>query len=131
MSETTVGSLMSDPMLTVAPDDTVAAVAEAMTAAGVNSVVVIDADCAPMGIITSTDYVRLIGEGVDLTETTVESVMTTDVVTARRADGIEDAATAMAANGLSHLPVVDDDGEAVGIVTTTDLATYLADGIEA
>jgi CBS domain-containing protein len=32
----------------------------------------------------------------------------------------------MTTHNISHLPVVDDNGEAVGIITTTDLAEYLA-----
>jgi len=124
----TVEDLMTDPVLTVERTDSAAAVAEAMLEATVGSVVVIDEDCRPVGILTATDYVAMTAEGVDPHDATVGQLMADDVVTIEREASVDVAAAAMTDNDVEHLPVVDDDGQVVGILTTTDLTGYLARG---
>lgn len=127
MTEATVGELMTRPVLTVAADDAVIDVASAMREQGVNSVVVIDEACRPLSILTSTDYVTMTADGVDPHATVVGDVATTEVVTVTRDDPVAAAARLMAEHDISHLPVVDDDGEVGGILTTTDLTAHVAD----
>lgn len=126
MSDTSVTEVMTTPVLTVERDERPADVARAMADQAIKSVVVIDDDCHPVGILTSTDYVRMTAEGIDPHETTVGAFMTTDVVTVTTDETVEDAAALLADNDISHLPVLDD-GRAVGIVTATDLTRYLAE----
>lgn len=128
MPEVTAGELMTRPVLTVAADDPVVEVAGAMREQGVNSVVVIDEACHPTHVLTSTDYVALTADGVDPHVTTVAEVATEGVVTVATDEPVAAAARSMADHDVSHLPVVDADGEVVGIVTTTDLAAHVADG---
>jgi CBS domain-containing protein len=125
MTEPTVGDLMTRPVLTVAADDPVVEVAGAMREQGVNSVVVIDEACHPTHVLTSTDYVAMTADGVDPHVTTVAAVATEGVVTVGTGESVGTAARAMAEHDISHLPVVDDDGEVVGILTTTDLAAHV------
>jgi CBS domain-containing protein len=125
MTEPTVGDLMTRPVLTVAADDPVVEVAGAMREQGVNSVVVIDEACHPTHVLTSTDYVAMTADGVDPHVTTVAAVATEGVVTVGTGESVGAAARAMAEHDISHLPVVDDDGEVVGILTTTDLAAHV------
>jgi CBS domain-containing protein len=51
----------------------------------------------------------------------VEDVMTRDVVTVRPETSIHEAAALMVTRGVSGLPVVDDTGRVVGIVSEGDL----------
>jgi CBS domain-containing protein len=117
---------MTDRVLTVDRTESPGALTEAMVELDVKSVVVTDDACRPEGIITSTDYLRLIDDGVDPAETTVEAVMTADVVTAGHRTTVREAAALMADRGIGHLPVVDDAGVAVGMVSATDLTEHLA-----
>lgn len=126
MTDTAVEELMTTPVLTVEPDEPPADVARAMVDSGVKSVVVIDADCHPVGILTSTDYVRMTATSTDPHAATVGEFMTADVVTATAGEPVAAAADRMVARGISHLPVVDG-GQVVGILTTTDLAASLVD----
>jgi signal-transduction protein with cAMP-binding, CBS, and nucleotidyltransferase domain len=121
---------MTSPVLTVAPDDSAADVAEAMRDAGANSVVIIDDNCHPTGILTSTDYVTMTANAVNPHETTVETFATTDIVTTGSADSVTAAAETMLTHDISHLPIVDEDEQVVGIITTTDLTEYLAEQSE-
>jgi CBS domain-containing protein len=50
---------------------------------------------------------------------------TSEVVTARTMDGAEEAVETMREHAIRRLPVVDDDGKPVGIVSLGDLAERL------
>lgn len=62
---------------------------------------------------------------------TVRDVMTEDLVTVTPTTTLREAAEAMSEEHVSGLPVVED-GEAVGVVTATDILTFAADapGVE-
>jgi CBS domain-containing protein len=59
---------------------------------------------------------------------TLEEIMTSQVLTTQRHQSAEHVRDLMAKNGINALPVVDSEGEAVGIVTTTDLVDGVAPG---
>jgi acetoin utilization protein AcuB len=62
-----------------------------------------------------------------LSKLTVKKVMTKDALTAGRNDLVEDAARRMVDNHISCLPVVDEKGYPVGIVTQTDIFRLFID----
>jgi CBS domain-containing protein len=128
MDETFIKNLMSEPVLTVDRTDVAVDVAGAMRESGVNSVVVTGENCHPTGILTATDYVEMTADAVNPHEATVERFMTTDIVTARPDDHVSVAAETIAGREFSHLPIVDETEQVVGIITQTDLVAYLADG---
>jgi CBS domain-containing protein len=127
MSATTVADLMTEPVLTVDQDDQPGDIATAMLDRGIKSVVVIDDDCRPVGILTSTDYVAMTAVGTDPYDTTVEEHMTRDIVTISGDTDVVTAAATMIEHGVNHLPVVGTDGQTIGILTASDLTASLAD----
>ncbi len=56
-----------------------------------------------------------------LSEVRVKDIMTPDPITVRPEDTVEYAAVLMLENRISGLPVVDDEGRVVGIITQTDV----------
>jgi CBS domain-containing protein len=56
----------------------------------------------------------------------VSETMTTDVATLASSLNIQEAARALANNGVSGMPVVDDRGVLVGVVTLTDFVSVLS-----
>lgn len=126
MNDAFVGQLMSAPVLTIDPETTVADAGWAMTEEGIRSVVVIDDDCHPAGILTSTDFVTIAGDERDPTETLVDEYMVRDIVTTTAGTSIREVAETMRQNDVSHLPVVDEDDEAIGMLSATDLTAYLS-----
>lgn len=56
----------------------------------------------------------------------VRDIMTKEVVTARPGDSIASAAKIFAEKGFDHLPIVNDEGKLVGIVTSWDIAVAVA-----
>ena len=124
MPETTVTDIMTEPVLTVEPSTPLSEIADAMLEQGINSIAVVDEDCAPTGILTSTDFIAAVSTGVD-SDATVAEYMATDVVTVEPDVTVSGAAAEMFGNDISHLPVVED-GDIVGIVTATDVTEYVA-----
>ncbi|WP_436926446.1 CBS domain-containing protein [Halosimplex amylolyticum] len=127
MDDVLVGSLMSSPVRTVTPAVDVRTAAQQMTDHGISSVVVVDGDNRLEGILTSTDYVRIAADGADVTETTAEAYMTTDVVSTSVNEPVHEVAETMMARGVHHVPVADEDEGVVGMITTKDFAAYLSE----
>ncbi len=57
-----------------------------------------------------------------------QDLMTTDVITANPQDSIKSAAKIFAEKGFDHLPVVNDENEIIGIVTSWDVAVAVGEG---
>ena len=84
---------------------------------------VVDSDGKLVGIITETDLLRLVTEGIDgqpPTEGTVAEYMTTDVVTVAPTVDIYYVAGMFLNNKFRRLPVVKN-GKIVGSITRYDL----------
>lgn len=128
MSDVFVGSLMSAPVRTVGRDASLRRAARTMTEHGDGSIVVVDDRGHLEGILTSTDFVRLVATEGASADSAVADYMSTAVVTTTAAETIEEVARTMLSEGIHHVPVVDETEGVVGIITTTDLAAYLSYG---
>ncbi|AFO57676.1 MULTISPECIES: CBS domain-containing protein [Natrinema] len=126
MEDIFVARVMSSSLHTVTPDTLVEDAAQDMLDNGIGSVVVIDDDNRLEGILTTTDFVRIVAEQKPKDQTPVSKYMSSDVVTASAQDSIRDAADVMVERGFHHIPVVDEDEGVIGMVTTSDLAGYLS-----
>jgi CBS domain-containing protein len=106
------------------PQETLAAVARLMDQHNVGAVVLAE-DHRPVGIVTDRDLaLHVAARGVPL-QTPAARVMSTPVQTVGREDGVFDTSQTMMETGVRRLPVVDDNGQLVGIVTLDDLLRVL------
>lgn len=121
-----VGRLMSSPAVTTSGDATLRDAAATMRERGVGSLVVV-ADGALAGIVTRTDFVRAAAAGRDPTATAVDAYATEVVETTTANTPVEEAARVMVDRGVHHLPVVGDEDDVVGMVTSADFAAYLSE----
>jgi len=113
-------------VLSVHPDATVLEAAEKMNEHKVGSLVVIDHDHVA-GMFTERDVLRrVVGERRDPATTLVAEVMTSEVVCCRPDSGIDEVRTAMKNRRIRHLPVVDDDGNLLGLISIGDINAYQA-----
>ncbi len=79
-----------------------------------------------VGIISTTDIIRLSITVSTADGWSIERVMKRNLVTIEIHDTVRKAAQLMS-DGIFHsLPVVNKDGHLVGIITSTDLIRYLA-----
>ncbi len=125
MSDLFVGTLMSTPVLTVAPESDLATAAELMATEEIGSVVVVE-DNQVVGMVTATDLYEVAAHSSPQTDQPVENVMTAAIELITADATVEEAAARLRDANINHLPVIEDD-ELVGIVTTTDIAQYLTE----
>jgi CBS domain-containing protein len=82
----------------------------------------------PVGIVTDRDLVvEIMAPELDQRVITVGDIMAPDLVTVKENTGVFDAIQYMRAKGVRRLPVVDDSGGLVGILTLDDLLELLAE----
>ncbi|MGQ4556459.1 CBS domain-containing protein [Halobellus sp. GM3] len=125
MDDIFVARVMSSPVHTVSPDTLVEDAAGEMLDAGIGSVVVVD-DGRLVGILTTTDFVKIVAERKPKDQTPVSAYMSDAVATTTAQVPIAEVAETMMERGIHHVPVVDADDAVIGMVTTTDLASYLS-----
>ncbi|MFF0741483.1 cyclic nucleotide-binding/CBS domain-containing protein [Streptomyces sp. NPDC004111] len=116
-----VRDAMSTMVLTIGPAHTLRQAARLMSTRHVGAAIVLDTDTSGLGILTERDLLVSIGAGQDPDLETAGAHTTTDVVFASPAWTLEDAAEAMAHGGFRHLIVLDEQGEAVGVVSVRDI----------
>jgi CBS domain-containing protein len=108
-------------------DSTLEAAIEQMRSARVGCLLITDAAGRLAGILTERDLLNKIAlEGVDLSSTQVGTVMTPDPETIESDRPLAYAVHLMTVGDLRHLPLVDDDGRAVGIISSRDIVDRIA-----
>lgn len=122
-----VGTICSRIVHVAEPGERVIDVALRMRSANVGTVVVLDAQKRPVGMLTDRDLVvRVIAEGREPEATRIEAVMTREPAVAAVDLPIEQALLRMRQRGVRRLPVVDTRGELIGIVSVDDIVELLA-----
>jgi CBS domain-containing protein len=90
---------------------------------------VVDARGRVVAAITDRDLcMAAYTQGKPLAEIGVDSAMSRNLVSVRPTDPLDRAAELMECHQVRRLPVVDDDGAIVGVVTLSDLARCVSSG---
>jgi len=124
LSETLVKDIMTKAIISVDSSTTVFQVAKMMEQGGIGAVLV-KKDGTTSGIITDRDYAIKIAVDKLPMDTSVEKVASFPLVTIPQNDSIIAAASLMSSKKIRKLAVVED-GNVIGIITSTDLVTQLA-----
>src|SRR5438270_7291800 len=121
-----VSRLQPPPPLQVPPSQTVADAVTLMRQQGVGCVLVCEAGKL-LGIFTERDLMRrVLAENKPLS-VTVADVMTSDPVVVHPKQPIGNAVRLMEEGGYRHLPVVDENGKAVGMLSVKRIIRYLVE----
>lgn len=124
--EALVDSIMRKKPEAVDPDMTVTAAA-GLIAKRSEQCLVVARDDLVVGIVTSTDMIeKVIAVGANPTEVLVRDIMSTPVITVNVKATVMEAAQIMSDYGVRKLPVVDESGELAGVITSLELARWLA-----
>lgn len=148
----TVAEIMDRQPETVSPDDSIQEVIETLQTNDLPGVPVVDETRKVLGIITDSDlvisnedsdfhlphYVNIMGGIVFLESTkhweerarkafaaTAAEMMTTDPITVGPDEPAEHAGRLISEKKHNRLPVVDDEGRLVGVVTRVDVLAAL------
>lgn len=110
------------------PADELETVARHMQLEDIGSLPVVDSyeTRRLIGIITDRDLaLRVIAAGRDYHTMRVKDVMTPEPVTCHPMDDLDAALEAMAQHQLRRVPIVESNGQIVGIIAQADVATRL------
>jgi CBS domain-containing protein len=136
---------MSTDPITVGPETSLREVAEILTEHRVSGLPVVGERGEVLGVVSEADILLkergpeprhggivawLLGDGVvderKLEARTAGEAMTSPAITVAAGRDVSFAARSMTEHGIKRLPVVDDDGALVGIVTRADLVRAFA-----
>jgi len=119
-------NIIKKNIITVSPDASITDVAKIMRDNNIGSIAVTE-NQRPIGIITDRDIVvRCTSEHKDLSGCQVRDHMTSSPETVKDTDGIYECARRMHQAHIRRLPVVDEQGQAIGIVSFGDLLAVLS-----
>ncbi len=111
-------------------DDRVADAVREMVDRRIGSVVIVDDEGRPEGIFTERDLlIKVIGEGRSL-DTRLGEVMTPNPIVGKEDWSASRALETMISRGFRHLPIVDDNGVLVGIVSIKDIARVFFEEVD-
>ena len=86
---------------------------------------IVERDGRPVGIFTERDLMRrVVAAGIDL-DREIEEVMTPDPETLGLDDGIAYALNRMTVGGFRNIPIVDENGALVGIISQREVVDYI------
>lgn len=116
--------LVRRPPVTVGVGVSVRDVVRVVYENSIGSIVIVDDVGRPIGIFTERDLLRLVAQGASL-DSPVDSVMSRDLVVVKDVEGVVRAAMLMSEHRIRHLPVVDDEGKLVGVISVRDVVDAL------
>lgn len=132
-----IKDLMTSPVVTVHPSDKMTKVAEIFENSAFHHLPVVNDERTVVGIISRHDYHKILNAftvfGTENSrrsnETVLKALLTRDVMTKQLAtinmhDPLEKAIGFFQENRFHALPVVNEDKELEGIITTYDLLNY-------
>jgi len=115
-----VSDIMVRDVVTARKDEKIKDVALKMYEKKVGSVVIVDEEGKPVGIITERDMVYVCARGLS-PDTPAWMVMTENPITISENALVTEAMEKMRQLDIRHLPVVDSTGKLVGIISFRDV----------
>lgn len=132
-----IRDLMTNPVITLHPSDKMEKAAEIFENKPFHHIPVVDDERKVVGIISRHDYYKILNaftvfsteNSIKSNETILKALLTRDVMTQQIAtinvnDPINKAVGIFQENRFHALPVVDDQKQLQGIITTYDLLSY-------
>ncbi|MGZ5030594.1 MAG: CBS domain-containing protein [Methylobacter sp.] len=82
----------------------------------------------PVGIVTDRDiFIEVISQSLDLDDFSVGDIMGPQLVSVQEKDGVFETIRLMRTKGIRRIPVVDQEGGLVGIISAEDILDLLAE----
>lgn len=123
----TLNDVVKQPPLVVEANTSVAAVIQAMQRDHRGAVLVAESGKLA-GIFTERDLLmKVAGQRIDPEHSAVSTVMTRNPVTLPADSAVAFALNRMLLDGFRHIPLTDDEGRPLGVVSMRDVIEYLSD----
>jgi signal-transduction protein with cAMP-binding, CBS, and nucleotidyltransferase domain len=122
-----VNDVATHEAVIVPPEMSLRTVADVMAGHDIGAVIV-GTTTNVLGIVSERDIVGALAAGADPDQATAAGAMSVAIVSVRPTDTVYDAAVDMLDRGIRHVPVLDDRGEVLGMVSVRDLLRPLMTG---
>ncbi len=126
-----VGEICNRQVIVAAPDESVTELVRLMREYHVGDVVVVEeraGERVPVGIVTDRDIViEVLAEDVEPLRVAARDIMSVDLQVGSEHDEVMEVIKRMREHGIRRLPIVNDAGGLVGIVSVDDLIDLLAE----
>ncbi len=119
-----VKDIMTTALISVNPTTTTFQIAKMMDQGGIGAIIVKDNDDT-VGIVTDRDFAVKIAANNLPSDTPVEQIMSSPLITINYSEPISAAAEMMSSKKIRKL-AVSENGKIIGIITSTDLVNQLA-----
>ena len=129
---TSIGQLMTEKLETIALSNSAQQAVKKMRDKNISSLLLVDNDGKPEGIVTERDLVRRVcADDASSSKTPLKDIMSSPLVTTNALSPVEVAADIMTQNRVRHLLVVENDdiNKPLGIITPTDFVGYLKENL--
>lgn len=114
-------------VVTLTIQSTVRDAVNAMTSKRVGIVLIVDEDGKLAGVFSERDVLRkIVGTDIDLDATPVSKLMTTKPECLRPENPLVYALHQMSMGGYRHIPLIDENGAPVAVVSMRDIVGYIA-----
>lgn len=122
-----ISELMTKNPATAMPSSGLQEVARMMRDCDCGAIPVVENNTV-VGVITDRDItIRVVAENKNLQDVKVSDVMSKQVYTAKVSDDVREVANQMEKHKVRRVPVVDEQGKCVGIVSQADIALNTTD----
>ena len=95
-----------------------------MSSRNVGSVLVVDEDGKLVGIFTERDLLRIVAEDEDISGE-IDHYMSRSLVTVKPEEPLIEVVKKMVKANIRHIPVVNDEGAPVGIISARDILRHI------
>lgn len=112
--------IMTQPVVAVSKSTTARDVAIQMFLGGFSGMPVAEDDGTILGIVTEFDVIKAIRAGLKIETTTVDQIMTTEVISVDVATPLSEVLTVLEAAHVMRVPVTEN-GKLVGVIARPDI----------
>ncbi len=130
MHVTQVLSAKGTHVHSIAPEATVGELVRLLHERRVGALIVKDASESIVGIVSERDVIRELALDSDVVSSNVRSIMTKDVVSVGPDFEVADLTRLMTEKRIRHVPVIDEHGALVGLVSIGDVVKVRMDELE-
>lgn len=124
-----VSEVMTTDVVKVEPDTKISDVVERMKDEEVGSAVVVEDD-SPISVVTDRKIALSVAEVSDIQDKSVQEIMSGDIIKGEESMTVMEALQQMSSESIRRLPIVDDEGSLVGIVTLDDIFVLISSELE-
>jgi CBS domain-containing protein len=113
---------MTDLPVFIDPESTISDALTIMRRRNINSLIVNKTkECAACGIITTIDICdHIVARDQNPTQVKVKDIMSSPLITVNQNLSIQECAAKMSEKRIHHMPVVNEKGDIIGMISATD-----------